>query len=338
MSRVTILGAGAMGSALATPLRARGQHVALWGTWLDDHFLHAYASGAAHPGTQVTIPDGVNIFYSDALEQALAGSDLVIVAIASEGVHEVSRRAAPYLRHGPKLALVSKGFYRQDDGAIALMPEAMRAGIGVPDAQIVVFGGPCKANEVAAGRVTATAFASRDGRTAEQVADLLRTDNYRPQAGDDELGLEVSAALKNVFAIALGVADGLETRTGEPWHNLKSAVFAKAVDEIATIARALGGRTETVFGLSGVGDLEVTGLSGRNKVYGSRLGAGEPPQEALTAMHEAGQTVEGVSACPLAVELVGQLDPGVGERLSLLYAIDRVLGGADPLTEISRTL
>lgn len=340
MSSVTILGAGAMGSALATPLRANGHQVALWGTWLDDHFLDEYAGGGLHPGTKVPLAEGTRVFHSADIAEALAGSDVVIVAVASGGVYDVSRLAAPHLGHAPVLALVSKGFHRDPEGSITVMPEAVREGAGTPDSVVVAIGGPCKANEVAAGRFTATTFASRDGgRTAGALADLMRTDDYRPVADDDEIGVEVCAPLKNVYAIALGVADGLEDAHGEPWHNFKSAVFARAVHEMGLLARALGGRVETAFGLAGVGDLEVTGLSGRNKVYGRRIGAGESAPEALERMREAGQTVEGVAAGGLAEELVQTRVPDLAGRLTLLAAIRRMLQGAPhPVDEIRRAL
>ncbi|QOR70842.1 glycerol-3-phosphate dehydrogenase [Ruania alkalisoli] len=346
MARVTILGAGAMGSALATPLRANGHEVALWGTWLDDHFLQEFADGGPHPGTKVPLARGAEVFTSDRIADALAGADAVIVAVASVGVLEVSRRAAPHLTrsadpaHRPVLGLVSKGFHQRMDGSIDLMPEAVREAIEDPGAVIVAIGGPCKANEVAAGRFTATAFASTDdGRAATALADLMRTPDYRPSVSDDEAGLEVCAPLKNVYAIALGYADGLEQSTGEPWHNLKSAIFARASEEMGLVAEALGGRVETAFGLPGVGDLEVTGLSGRNKVYGARIGAGETAAEALEHMREAGQTVEGVAASGLAAQLVDSRLGSIADRLTLLAAIRAVLDGAqDPLAVIRGAL
>ena len=106
--------------------------------------------------------------------------------------------------------------------------------------------------------------------------------------------------MKNVYAIALGVADGLQEAHGRPYHDLKAATFAQAVRELVVLTELLGGRAATATGLAGVGDLEVTGLSGRNKVYGQRLGRGEPAADALAAMAAAEQTVEGVPAARLA--------------------------------------
>lgn len=220
MSIVTILGAGAMGSALATPLRANGHETRLWGTWLDDDRIDALKAGLPHPGTGVPAPEGLVLHRSDELEQALDGADAVIISVASVGVHEVTRRAAAFLG-GKLLMLTSKGFHTRPDGGIGLMPEAVREALAEPERTLVSIGGPCKANEVAAGRLTASLYASDDASAVARAAGLLATADYRVQPSVDEVGLEIAAPLKNVYAIALGFADGLNERTGEPWHNLK---------------------------------------------------------------------------------------------------------------------
>ncbi|RKR76425.1 NAD(P)H-dependent glycerol-3-phosphate dehydrogenase [Frondihabitans australicus] len=336
---VTILGAGAMGSALATPLRQRGHSVRLWGTWLDDDVLDLVAAGAPHPRTDVHVAEGTQLFRSDELEAALTGSDLVFLAVASEGVDAVVRRAAPWLSTVGVLGLTSKGFLADPSGAIRLLPDAIRrhfseAELAAPS--IVAVGGPCKANEVAAGGPTATVYGCSDVDVARSVAALIQTDSYHVEPIADDLGLEVAAPLKNVFAIALGFADGLADATSHPWHNLKSAIFAQSVREMSIVARGIGGSIDTVYGLAGTGDLEVTGLSGRNKVYGSRIGAGQTAHDALETMVAEKQTVEGVPAAGLAVALAAQLFDDAESRLPLLHAVHRMISGAgDPLTELS---
>ncbi|MFD1720307.1 NAD(P)H-dependent glycerol-3-phosphate dehydrogenase [Amnibacterium endophyticum] len=339
MSTVTILGAGAMGSALATPLVARGHAVRLWGTWLDDHLLDAVEAGHPHPRTGVRVPAGVEPVRSGDLDRALDGADLVVLATSSEGVEAVITRAAPAIARIGVLAVTSKGLLPDASGDVQILPTFIRglfeaAGLEAP--AIVAVGGPCKANEVAAGRPTATVYGSTDLEVARRVGRLAQTDAYRIEPTADVVGLEVSAPLKNVYAIALGYADGLAERTGEPWHDLKAAVFAQAVREMAAIAEALGGSSATVFGLAGTGDLEVTGLSGRNRIYGARIGAGETPADALTAMRAAEQTVEGAAAIVGARSLAGRLFDDAATRLPLLHAIDAVLDGhADPLRALT---
>ena len=258
MATVTILGAGAMGSALATPAVAAGNRVRLWGTWLDGGLL----AGRPHPRTGVPVDPRVDLHDAGGLAAALDGADLVAVAISSDGVLEVARRAAAAgLAPGTPLLLCTKGFGRGPDGGVGLLPDL------------------------------------------------------------------VAAATKNVYAIAVGLCHGLGEAGGQPWHDPAAATFTQAVAEMGRLAVALGGRQETVLGLAGLGDLEVTSLSGRNRALGTRVGRGEPPGEALAAMAAAGQTVEGVPAARLARDLAAQL----GLDLPLLAAVNRILdGAADP--------
>ena len=334
MATVTILGAGAMGSALAAPAVAAGNRVRLWGTWLDGEVLAELRAGRPHPRTGVPVDPRVALYDAGALAAALRGGDLVAVAISSEGVLEVVRRAAAALAPGMPLLLCTKGFGRRPDGRVDLLPPLVTAALGGPLAAacpVVAVGGPCKANEVAAGRPTAAVFAGEHGETTARAARTLATAAYRVQCTDDLLGVEAAAATKNVYAIAVGVCHGLAEAGGQPWHDLAAATFTQAVTEMRRLAAAVGGREETVVGLAGVGDLEVTSLSGRNRALGTRVGRGEPPGEALAAMAAAGQTVEGAPAARLALELVTSLGRGQPAGLPLLAAVDRILDGApDP--------
>ena len=338
---VAILGAGAMGSALATPAAAAGNQVRLWGTWLDGDLLAELRAGRPHPRTGVPLAPGVGLHDPGDLAAALDGAGLVAVAISSKGVLEVVRRAAAAgLAPGTPLLLCTKGFGRRHDGTVDLFPPLVTAALGDrpgPGCPVVAVGGPCKANEVAAGRPTAAVFAATDEAVAGRCAQALGTPAYRVERSGDLAGVEAAAATKNVYAIAVGICHGLTEAGGEPWHDLAAATFARAVAEMRCLAAALGGREETVLGLAGLGDLEVTSLSGRNRVFGTRVGRGEPPAEALAAMAAAGQTVEGVPAARLALELAGHLGlAGPGAQLPLLAAVNRVLDGApDPAVELA---
>jgi len=155
------------------------------------------------------------------------------------------------------------------------------------------------------------------------------------ELGERLSGVEICAPMKNVYAIALGVADGLQERDDEPYHDLKAATFAQALREMTVLSRLVGSRPETVLGLAGAGDLEVTGLSGRNKVYGSRIGRGERPSAALDAMAAAEQTVEGVPAARLARDLVDQRDPAAWGGLPLLRTVLAILDDdPDPVARV----
>jgi glycerol-3-phosphate dehydrogenase (NAD(P)+) len=331
VANVTILGAGAMGSALATPAAAAGNRVRLWGTWLDDELLAELRAGRPHPRTGVPADPRVELRDHGDLAAALDGADLVAVAISSNGVLEVARRAAAAgLRPGTPLLLCTKGLGRRADGRVDLLPPLVAAALPAPRAAacpVVAVGGPGKANEVAAGRPTAAVLAGPDREVVDRCARALATSAYRIERSDDLAGVETAAAAKNVYAIAVGVCHGLTEAGGQPWHDLAAATFTQAVAELRRLVAAVGGREETAIGLAGLGDLEVTSLSGRNRLFGARVGRGQPPAEALAAMAAAGQTVEGVPAARLARDLAAQL----GLDLPLLEAVNRILdGAADP--------
>ncbi len=330
MSSITVLGAGAMGAAICVPLVKAGWDVRLWGTWLDDHLIDAIEAGEPHPRINVKIIDGVKTYRCAQLEEALDGADVVLMAVASVGVPKILEMALPGIAKADALWCTTKGFCPDDDGKVELLPTAMRRmakaqGVDLPP--IVAIAGPVKANECAAQEPTATIFGCLDIEVAKKYAREAATDRYAIEYSDDEIGVEICAPMKNVYAIALGIADGMEEASGHPHHNQKAATFTQAVKEMSLLGQALGAKSETAFGLPGVGDLEVTGLSGRNKVYGVRIGRGEPAKEALEEMGRLEQTVEGAAAVTLAVQLVEQSAPQIKDEMRLLYAVDEIVKG-----------
>ena len=337
VARVTILGAGDMGTALATPLARNGHQVHLWGTELDGAVVAALRAGQPHPRLGVALPPNVHIFGEDEAAAALAGAALVVVAITSDAVRKVVGRLASHVGAAAAIVTVAKGF---DGGAhgdqILLLPEALAEFVAAP---IVAVGGPSKANEVAWGLPTAVVFGGQDAAAVERCRAAFATPAYAIETTDDVIGLEIAAAMKNAYAIALGIADGLEQRTGRPHHNLRAALFPRAVAEMARLAAALGGRPETVTGLAGSGDLLVTITSGRNRLLGERIGAGEPPDGAHRALAAAGTTIEGYAAAGFGHRLVtdlvasGRAEP---EEFPLLNALWRIMfAGAPPAETLS---
>lgn len=328
MTTITVLGAGAMGSAITAPLTVAGHDVRLWGTHLDDHLIAAIEAGDPHPRTGVTAPSNLTLFRSSELGVALHGADIAVLAVSSPGVVGTTERMAPYLDGVRAIWLTSKGFAPDSSGRIQLLPQVMEdtlAGRAIP---IVAIGGPCKANEVAAARPTAAIFAASE--SPERWTALAGTSSYRLASTTDRDGVELCAALKNVYAIALGVADGMGELGGQPFHDFKAAAFAQALAELRTLLEAEGADPWTALGLAGAGDLEVTGLSGRNKVYGTRIGRGQAAQAALAEMIAAEQTVEGVPAVKLATEFVEQRHPELVGALPLLFALRAVVHDAAP--------
>lgn len=337
MATFTILGAGAMGSALGTPLSDAGHEVRLWGTWLDDHLVAALRAGRPHPRTDVALAAGVQVFDQHELADALTGADYVVVAVASGGVEPVVRVAAALLGDQVRaIGVVSKGFAPDELGRIQLLPQTISRVLGEfghGELPVVAVGGPCKANEVAARQPTAAVWAIDRG--AESWVERVATPRYRPRASSDRDGVEICAALKNVYAIALGVADGMTESSPVPYHDLKSAIFAQALAELRLVLTAEPDADPwTALGLAGAGDLEVTGLSGRNKVFGSRLGRGQDAPTAIAEMAALEQTVEGVAAVELVMTWLAQRHPGLVDELPLLVAINTVVHHGAPVSEV----
>ncbi|EEZ92289.1 glycerol-3-phosphate dehydrogenase [NAD(P)+] [Mobiluncus mulieris 28-1] len=330
MAKIAVIGASAMGSALCRPLIDTGWDVSLWGTEFDDAVLDTYAAGKPHPATKAPLAPHVRTFRSRQLEAAIRGSEVLAICVASVGLPAITKRLAPYFDRVRAVWLTTKGFVETSEGQILLLAEAMSkiaAAEGATLPPVLSIGGPVIARQCALSEPTATVFACDDLGAAVHYARAVRTDYYRAFPTDDVAGIEVLAPLKNVYAIALGVTEGVQEATGAPQSNLRAAVFAQALREMSLVCEAMGGRKETAIGLAGVGDLEVTGVSGRNKFFGMRLGRGEHPRDAEAQMRAAGHTVEGVPTTPLALKLVEQRVPDLLEQLPLLQAVAAAVAG-----------
>ena len=333
MARVAILGAGDMGSALATPLAANGHEVRLWGTLLDANIVTAFGVGQPHPRLGTLLPAGARVFGAGEADAALTEVDAAVVAVTSDGVRPVVSALAPLLAAVPLVVTVAKGFDPGPAGDdIRLLPEVIAEHVGAP---VVGVGGPSKANEVARGIPTAVVFAGLPA-AVRLARDLFATPAYKVEPSGDLTGVELAAALKNAYAIALGVADGLEQRTGIPHHNLRAALFPRAVAEMGRLIRAGGGDAATAVGLAGSGDLQVTITSGRNRLLGERIGLGTTGTEAVADLRDAGITVEGYAATDFGHRLAQRLaarDPAEPLDLPLLGALWSVLYEDAPALE-----
>jgi glycerol-3-phosphate dehydrogenase (NAD(P)+) len=334
------MGAGDMGTALVTPLAHNGHEVRLWGTERDDAIIEALRAGNPHPRLGIPVPADVQTFTSEETAVAFQDAEVVVVAITSDSVRAVLNWLGHDLGRPKLIVTVAKGFDAGPDGHdIQLLPATI---IEFTTAPVVAVGGPSKANEVARSTPTAVVFGSHDAGALAFARKAFATPVYRIELTDDITGLEVAAAMKNAYAIALGIADGLAERTELPHHNLRAALFPRAVAEMRTLARSFGGRAETVSGLAGTGDLQVTVTSGRNRLLGERIGYGESPDDAMAALAAGGTTVEGYRAIDFghcfyrrAVE-AGSLADG---SLPLLNALWQILyREADPAATLWRAV
>lgn len=307
MPGIVILGAGVMGAAMAVPAARNGARVALVGTHLDEEIVRSVAGNGLHPRLGVTLPPGVEALPWTSFAEAMAGGpDLLILGVSSAGVAWAIDRIAESAKAPVPVLMVTKGLAAVD-GTIETLPAIVcreierRTGLRMP---VMAIGGPCIAGELAAERATSVIYAGPDGALLDAAIARLGTSFYHPRASADLAGVEVCAAFKNFFAIAVGAATGLLERDGRAangaaMHDLAASLFAQSLLEMTILAEALGGRSETVLGLAGAGDLYVTCQAGRNARMGRLIGLGHPFSVAK-AERMAADTIEGAQ---LALDL-----------------------------------
>ena len=295
MNDVAVLGAGAWGTALAIHLARVGKRARLWGrdAGLVDRLRRDRVNGTYLPGAP--IPPAVAPTAS--LEEAIAGADAVVLAVPSHSARTLLRRAAPMVGSETTMVSATKGF---EVGTLNRMSEVIDQELGA-ERPVVVLSGPSFAAEVARGAPTAVSVAGRCADVVRTVQREFRAGAcFRLYASDDVVGVEVGGAAKNVIAIAAGVVDGLGLGP-----NALAALVTRGLAEISRLACALGGRRETLAGLSGLGDLVLTctgGLS-RNWRVGRELGRGRPLDAILAGMQS---VAEGVKTTGAALELGGR--------------------------------
>lgn len=289
--KITVLGAGYMGSAMAKVAAMRGHEVRLWGTWLDDAMLEPSERGEPHPRLKLPLTD-LTLFRAPRLAEALAGAEMVVHAVNSDGAVPVMTRAAAHLPDVPILS-VSKGLLESRAGRMDRLDLVVSEAVGRP-LRFVHAAGPAKAIEIARRVMTWMVYAGPD---ADFCVRALGGEHMHIGASDDIAGAELCSALKNAYATGLGLWDGF---VGVDAHNARAACFTQSIVEMRRLVVAGGGREETVHGAAGVGDLHVTGAGGRNRAFGERVGRGKPAKQVAAEMLAAGELTEGYPAIATA--------------------------------------
>jgi glycerol-3-phosphate dehydrogenase (NAD(P)+) len=292
MSRIAIVGSGSWGTALALSLARRGDHsIALW-----SHSA-AVAESIRSTGENCTYLPGFSIPAQvtavTELGSALEGAQIVISAVPSQHVREVYQKLGSFLQPGQVIVSATKGI---EDGSFLRMTQVIEQVLG--ERSCGALSGPSFAQEVAAGAPTAITIAFADSRLANRLQEELTAPGLRIYTNDDVIGVELGGALKNVIAIAAGIASGLGLG-----HNSAAAIITRGVAEITRLAVACGGRRETLAGLSGLGDLVLTctGPLSRNRSVGVELGRGRLLPAILEQLQ--GKVAEGVRTTSAALGL-----------------------------------
>jgi glycerol-3-phosphate dehydrogenase (NAD(P)+) len=317
--RIGVLGAGSWGTALAMQLCRSGDDVWLWDHRPDRAArMQADRENARYlPG----IPLPENLTVTSDLRAALAGAQLVVSAIPSQATRGVLTEAAPLLEPDAALCCASKGI---EEGSLLTMDEVVRE--VVPAAlhpRLSFLAGPSFAREVALGLPTAVVVACTDPQVARAVADAFHGGPFRCYHTDDITGAELGGALKNVIAIATGLADGMGAGL-----NARAALITRGLAEITRLAVHRGGNPLTLAGLAGVGDLVLTatGDLSRNRRVGIGLGQGKPLEQVLA---EVGQVAEGV----ITTRSAWQLAQREGVDMPITSVMYRILYEGQPVRE-----
>jgi glycerol-3-phosphate dehydrogenase (NAD(P)+) len=290
-NKVSVLGAGSWGTALAEQLARHGQRVMLWGVEegvvADVNNLHR---NSKYFPTHV-LQD--NIIANTQLAEVIVGSKLVVFAVPSHAIREVAKKVKPYLATDAIIVSAAKGLER---ATLLRMSEVLKAELGNPQ-RILVLSGPSFALEVLKGLPTALTLAGEDEGILQNAVKSFHSENFRVYTTHDLTGVELGGAIKNVIALAAGILDGAEIGT-----NGRAALVTRGLAEMQRIIHAAGGDRLTAVGLSGLGDLllTTTGELSRNRRVGIMLAKGKRLPEILS---ELGQVAEGVETAPKIVEL-----------------------------------
>ena len=287
MEKIGLIGAGSWGTALSLALANNGHSVLIWS--IVEAEIDMLKKNHEHldkrPG--VKVPDTVD-FTTD-IEKTITESDMLVLAVPSVFTRSTAQKMSPYVKDGQIIVCVAKGI--EDDTLMTISDVVEQE---IPNADVAIMCGPSHAEEVVVGLPTTVVAGARTKATAEKVQDVFMDEVFRVYTSPDVLGMELGGSLKNVIALAAGVADGLGFG-----DNTKAALITRGIAEISRLAIAMGAKAETLAGLTGIGDLIVTCASkhSRNRKAGMLIGQGYTMEEATK---EVKMVVEGIYSAKAA--------------------------------------
>lgn len=307
MASIGVIGAGTWGTALAVLLHNNGHQAAIWSALPEE--IEEMTKTRRHKNLpEITIPE--EIFLTADLEEAMAQKEVLIMAVPSVFVRSTASRMKPFLKKGQLVVDVAKGIEEETLKTLSQVIEEE-----LPDAETAILSGPSHAEEVSRGLPTTCVVGAHRRETAEYLQSVFMSPVFRVYTSPDMVGIEVGAALKNVIALAAGIADGLGYG-----DNTKAALITRGIAEITRLGMKMGGKEQTFVGLSGIGDLIVTcaSMHSRNRRAGILIGKGYTMDE---AMKEVQMVVEGVYSAKAAKALA----EAYGEDMPIVEQINQVL-------------
>ena len=295
MAVVTIIGSGMMGSALAFPARENGNEVRLVGTHLDREIIEACICSNRHPKFTRDFPEGVKFYQIEAVEQAIAGADLIIGGVSSFGVEWFGDVILPLIPENIPVLTVTKGLMDTPEGKLLTYPAIWKQKLEKlgKTLSLNAIGGPCTSYELVAHDQTEVAFCGDDLEILEKLRAIMATDYYHISITTDVVGIESAVALKNGYALGIALTVGLNQKAfgldSQLHFNSQAAVFGQSVKEMHRLLEFQGAATLDNLAV-GVGDLYVTVYGGRTRLIGILLGRGLSIEEARAEL--AGVTLE----------------------------------------------
>lgn len=290
MAKIGMIGAGSWGIALTVLLHNNGHDVTVWSALEDE--INMLNREHEHKDKLPGVKLSEEIVFTADLKSAMADKDLIVLAVPSPFTRSTSQKMKEYIHNGQIIVNVAKGIEET-----TLMTLSQIITQEIPNADVAVLSGPSHAEEVGRGMPTTIVVGAKTQQTAEFIQNIFMSDVFRVYISPDVLGIELGASLKNVVALAAGIADGLGYG-----DNTKAALITRGITEIARLGTAMGGKFETFCGLSGIGDLIVTcaSMHSRNRRAGILIGQGKTMEE---AMAEVKMVVEGVYSAKAAMGL-----------------------------------
>lgn len=281
MAKISILGCGAWGIAIGVLLNNNGHQVTMWSAL--DSEVEMLQNNRENVNSLKGVIIDEKIIVTNDVEKACKDQDIIVMAVASRFTRQTSKNISSLIKEGQIIVNVGKGI---EEETLMTLTDIIEAEIPVAD--VAVLSGPSHAEEVGCAKPTTCVVGAKTKKTAEYIQEVFMSEVFRVYTSPDILGIEIGGSLKNVIALAAGMADGLGYG-----DNTKAALITRGIAEMSRLAIAMGAKVETICGLSGIGDLIVTcaSMHSRNRRAGILIGQGKTPDE---AMKEVNQVVEGV--------------------------------------------
>ena len=317
MKKILIIGAGAMGSAFTIPCADNNNEVTLVGTHLENELITSIKKNKKfHPSLKTSLPSKINIERFDNLKSTIEkGVDVIVAGISSVGIKWFAEEISKYYKKKIPIVLLTKGLSVQNDELITLSEKIkiLLKEKGHSDVNISAIKGPCLATGLANKMRTGTVIANPDIKEAQLLKQVISTEYYSTEISNDLEGVELSGAIKNIYSMLIGAAEGLSNSKApieiqsKYYLNTSASLIHRSISEMVEFVSYYGGKSETVYGLAGLGDLYVSAIGGRNSLMGKYLGQGHLYKDAKE-LYMKNITVEGA-------ELAFEIGPKILKEL-----------------------